>query len=87
LPLSFDTKQAFILEEKQDLNVSFKSFLIEYGIMEIQLCYMVSMHVVRPAFMNDILKLKGDVNSCYHPRAIFFYVFIERVDRCIVDVT
>ncbi len=59
-PPSFDVKQALILEEKHDLNIVFRSFLIEDKIMEIPLCRMISMQVVKPTLMNDILKLRGD---------------------------
>jgi len=55
-PPSFDVKQAHILEKKPNLNIVFRSFFIEDGIMEIPLCYMISMQVVRPALTNDILK-------------------------------
>ncbi len=46
-PPSFDVKQTCILEKKQDSNVIFKSFLIEDDIMEIPLCCMIFMQVVR----------------------------------------
>ncbi len=55
--------------------------------MEIPLCHMIFMQVVRLALTNDVLKLWGDFYSCYHPRAIVFYVFFEGIDGCIVDVT
>jgi hypothetical protein len=42
-PPSFDVKQALILEKKQDVNVVFKSLLIEDDIMEIHLCHIISM--------------------------------------------
>jgi hypothetical protein len=65
-PPSLDVKQACILEKKQNLNVVFRSFLIEDGIMEIPLCCMIFMQVVKLAFTNDILKL-GDFYSSHHP--------------------
>jgi hypothetical protein len=74
-PPSFASKQAHILEKKQDLNIIFKSFLIEDGIIEIQLCCMISMQVVRLALTNDILKLRGDFYSNYHLGVAIFYVF------------
>jgi len=63
-PPSFDVKQALILEKKQDVNVVFKSLLVEDDIMEIHLCHIISMQVVRHALMNDILKLRRDFYSC-----------------------
>jgi hypothetical protein len=71
-PPSLDAKQAHILKKKQDLNVVFRSLLIEDGIMEIPLCCMIFMQVVRLALTNDILKL-GDFYSSYHPRLYFFW--------------
>jgi len=59
-PPSLDVKQALILEEKLDLNIVFRSFLIEDKIMEIPLCCTISMQVIKPTLMNDILKLRGD---------------------------
>jgi hypothetical protein len=85
-PPSFDVKQALILEKKQDVNVVFKSLLIEDGIMEIHLCHIISMQVVTHALMNDILKLRGDFYSCYHLGATIFYVYLEWIDGCNVDV-
>jgi hypothetical protein len=46
-PPSLVVKQTCILEKKQDLNVVFRSFLIEDDIMEIPLCCMIFMQVVR----------------------------------------
>jgi hypothetical protein len=42
-PPSFDVKQALILKKKQDVNVVFKSLLIEDGIIEIPLRHIISM--------------------------------------------
>lgn len=85
-PLSLDAKQAIILEKKQDLNVTFRSLLIEDGVMDIPLCRMISMQVVRPALANDILKLRGDFYSGYHPGAAVFYVSVEGIDGSTIDV-
>jgi hypothetical protein len=46
-PPSLVVKQTCILEKKQDLNVVFKFFLIEDDIMEIPLCCMNFMQVMR----------------------------------------
>jgi hypothetical protein len=85
-PPSLDVKQALILEKKQDVNIVFKSLLIEDDVMEIILCHIISMKVVRHAVMNDILKLRGDFYSCYHLGDSIFYVYLEWIDGCIVDV-
>ncbi len=85
-PPSLDVKQALILENEQDVNVVFKSLLIEDGIMKILLCHIISMQVVRHAFVNDILKLRGDFCSCYHLGATIFYVYLEWINGCIVNV-
>jgi hypothetical protein len=63
------------------------SLFIEDGIMEIPLCHIISMQVVRLALMNDIFKLQGDFYFGYHHGAIVFNVFLEGIDGCIVDVT
>ncbi len=55
--------------------------------MEIPLCCMISMQVVRPTLMNDISTLGGDFYLSYHARAIIFYVSLKGVNGCIVDVT
>jgi hypothetical protein len=86
-PPSFDVKQTYILEKKQDLNIVFRSLLIEDGIMEIPLCCMISMQVVRLALTNDILKLQGNFYSSYQLGVAIFYVSFEGIDGCIVDVT
>jgi len=74
-PPSFDIKQARILEKKQNLNIVFKSLFIEDGIMEISLCCMVSMQVVRLALTNDILKLRREFYSSYYLGVAIFFVF------------
>jgi hypothetical protein len=72
---SFNAKQAHILEKKQDLNIVCRSLLIEYGIMEISLCCMISVQVVRRTFTNDILKLRRDFYYSYHlGDAIFMFL-------------
>jgi hypothetical protein len=76
-PPSFDIKQARILEKKQNLNIVFKSLLIEDGIMEIPLCCMISMQVVKLVLMNDILKLQGEFYSSYH-LGVAIFLFLLR---------
>jgi len=55
--------------------------------MEIPLCYMISMQVVKLALRNDIFKLQGDFYFSYHLGVANFYVCFEGIDGCIVDVT
>ncbi len=62
------------------MNVVFKSFLIEDGIMEIPFYHIISMKVIRHALTNDILKFRGDFYSCYHLGATIFYVFLEWIE-------
>jgi hypothetical protein len=68
------------------VNVVFKSFLIEDGIMEIPFYHIISMKVIRHALTNDILKFRGDFYSCYHLGATIFYVFLEWIEGCIFYV-
>jgi hypothetical protein len=63
------------------------TLFIEEGIMEIPLCHIISMQLVRLALMNDIFELQGDFYFGYHPIAIVFNFFLEGIDGCIVDVT
>ncbi len=76
-PPSFDAKEAHILEEKQDYNVVFKSLFIEDGIMEIPLCYMISMQILRSTLTNDNLKLQRDFNFGF-TLELKFFVFLLR---------
>lgn len=55
--------------------------------MEIPLCHMISMQIVRPTLANDILKLQRDFYFGYHPRTKVFCISLEGIDGCIVDVT
>jgi hypothetical protein len=63
------------------------SLFIENGTMEIPLCRIISMQLVRLAFMNDIFKLQGDFYSGYHHGTVVFNVFLEGIDVRIVDVS
>jgi hypothetical protein len=44
--------------------------------MEIPLCCMISLKVIRYALMNKILKLKGNFYFKLSPRVVIFYVFL-----------
>jgi hypothetical protein len=74
---SLDVKQALIIEKKQDLHVVLRSFFIQNDIMEIPLCCMISMKVIRYALMNNILKLNGNFYFKLSPRVVIFYVFFR----------
>lgn len=48
--------------------------------MEIPLCHMISVQVMRLAFTNDILKLKEDFYLGYHFGVVVFYVSLQGID-------
>ena len=73
-----------------------QAFQGEFSQIEIPLCRMITLHVVRPALAKDIEKMKADFVHGYRPGAAVFYVsttnfggeerFVTNVDRLSWDV-
>ena len=55
--------------------------------MEIPLCRMIGLQVVRPALAIDIEKMKADFIHMYRPGAAVFYVSTTNIQGNLRDVT
>ena len=51
-----------------------QAFQGEYSQIEIPLCRMITLQVIRPALAKDIEKMKADFVHGYRPRVVVFYV-------------
>jgi len=62
-----------------NVHILLKNLLIEDGIMDIPLCRMVLMQVVRLALHIDIVNMQKDFYVGYHPSSQVLYVFLKNI--------
>ncbi len=62
-----------------NVHILFKNLLVEDGIMDIPLCIMVLMQVVRLALHIDIVNMQKDFYVGYHPSSQVLYVFLKNI--------
>jgi hypothetical protein len=62
-----------------NVHILLKNLLVEDGIMDIPLCIMVLMQVVRLALHIDIVNMLKDFYVGYHPSSQVLYVSLKNI--------